>query len=182
MEGLRKARLLALGISLAVFGCSRNSDETHDLKGTFYPLDLALTCDQSTPSPLRSEYPVHDVENAVGTDCIERNSGVNAVTISEVDIHRDNVFRDPVYEIHFHIDQKDWGRVDAMMSKAMRSHRFLAEIVNGAVVARAVVMNLPPEGVIEMGGYDSAKEAEVMASRFEVPRARESGAKGGTIN
>lgn len=182
MEGIRKARLLVLGISLAVSGCSRSSDETHDLKVAFYPLDLALTCDQSTPSPLRSGYPVHDVENAVGTACIERNSGVNAVTISKIDIHRDNAFRDPVYEIHFQIDQKDWERVDAVMRKATQSHRFLAEIVHGAVVARASVITPPQAGVIEIGGYDSVEEAEVMASRFEVPRARESGAKGGTIN
>jgi len=182
MEGLRKARLLVLGISVAAFGCSRSSDETHDLKAAYYPLDLALTCDQSTPSPLRSEHPVHDMENAFGTSCTERDSGVNAVTISEIDIHRNAAFRDTVYEIHLHIDQKDWRRVDATMSKAMQSRRILAYVVNGAVVAHAVVMGVTHDGDIEMGGYDSVKEAEVMASRFEIPRARKSGAKGGIVN
>jgi hypothetical protein len=180
VEGLKKARLLVLGISLAVLGCSSKSNDTHKLKATFYPLDLALTCDESTPSPLRSEYPAHDAEKVVGTACIERNSGVNAVTISAIAINRDDAFRDPVYEIILHFDPKDWRRVDATMRKALQSRRSLAYMVQGGVIARAFVMSLTQEGVIYMGGYDSVREAEAMASRFEIPR--ESGPKSGMVN
>lgn len=101
---------------------------------------------------------MHDMENAFGTSCIERDSGVNAVTISEIDIHRNAAFRDPVYEIHLHINQKDWRRVDATMSKAMRSRRILALMVNGAVVAHAGVMGVMQDGDIEMGGTTASRK------------------------
>jgi hypothetical protein len=167
-------RKLAFTIALTpmiwlLTSCSRNADGAHDLKGTFYPLDLALTCDQSTPSPVRSEYPARDSENAVGTICIERNSGTIALSISKIDIHRDEAFHDPVYEVQFHIDQKDRQRMEAAMSKAVQTHRMIAFVVHGAVVAQAAVMDPPKDGVIMMGGYDNVKEAGIVAARFKAP-------------
>ncbi|GAB3784501.1 hypothetical protein [Dyella agri] len=179
--GMRKqAFTVAMGLMICLLiGCGRDVGMAHDSTVTFYPLGLELVCDQSTPSPLRTDYPVRDVENAVGTDCIERNSGADALTISEGNIYRNKAFSEPLYEIHFHIDRKDWKRVDAVMSKAMQTRRSLAFIVNGSIVARAFVTSVPKEGVIEMGGYGSVKEAEVVVSRFEVSRAGERVAKGG---
>ena len=66
---------LAILVTSLLTGCGREHDGTLDIKGAFHPLDLALTCDQSTPSPVRSQFPARDSENAFGTVCIERNSG-----------------------------------------------------------------------------------------------------------
>ncbi len=150
-------------------GCHRGADGSLDPKGTFYPLDLALACDQSTPSPSRSEYPARDVANADGNVCVERNSGTDSLNISKIEILEDPALREPVYEVQFHVDRKDQGRMEKCMAKAMRSHRALTYIVHGSVVAQAFVMGPPENGVITMGGYDSVDEARVVAERFEEP-------------
>lgn len=152
--------------------CGRGGDGAHDLQGRLYPLDLALTCNQSTPSPLRSDYPASDFGSGLGKACVERHSGADALRISKIDIHRDKAFRDPVYEVQLHIDPKDRKRMEKAMSKAVRSRRTLALMVHGVVVARALVTNLPRNGVIMMGGYLSVKEAEAIGARFEAPTPR----------
>lgn len=156
-------------MALLLNGCGRVGDAPHDLKGPFYPLDLALTCDESTPSPLRSDFPERDSGTAVGDVCIERNSGASALGITKIDIHRVEAFRAPVYEIWLHIDRKDQRRMEKAMGRAIRPRRFLAYMVHGQVVAQALVADIPKDGVIMMGGYDSVREAEMFGARFEVP-------------
>jgi hypothetical protein len=149
--------------------CNRGADGSSDLKGRLYPLDLAMACDQSTPSPVRSEYPERDSENAYGSVCVERNSVANSLSLSKIGIHRDEAFREPVYEIQLHIDRKDQRRMEEGMIKAVRSRRPVVFVVHGSVVARAFATGLPKDGVITMGGYDSVDEAKKAATRFELP-------------
>ena len=163
--------VLVCMIALLV-GCHRGAGGSLELKGTFSPFDLALACDESTPFPLRSEYPARDGANADGNVCVERNSGANSLNISKIEICKDPAFREPVYEIQFHMDRNDQARMERSMTKAMQPHRTLVYVVRGAVVARAVVTGLPENGVVSMGGYESVAEAEVVAKRFEVPVPR----------
>lgn len=149
--------------------CNRAADGSHDLKGSFYPLDLLLVCDDSTPSPLKTEYAARDSGNAYGNVCVERNSVANAVNLVKIDIHRDGAFRDPVYEVQLYVDPKDQGRMEAGMIKAIRSHRSLSFVSNGSVVAQAFLMGLPKDGVISMGGFSSVDDAKAAAVRFEAP-------------
>jgi len=149
--------------------CSRGAGASHDLKGAFYPLDLVLVCDQSTPSPLRSEYPARDSVNAYGNVCVERNSVANALNLSKIEIHRDEAFREPVYEIQLHVDRKDQGRMEKGLIEAIRSHRTLVFVVHGSVIAQASLINLPKDGLITMGGYSSVVDAKTIAARFEMP-------------
>jgi hypothetical protein len=149
--------------------CNRGADGSGDLKGMLYPLDLAMACDQSTPPPVRSEYPERDSENAYGSVCVERNSVANSLSLSKIGIHRDEAFREPVYEIQLHIDRKDQRRMEEGMIKAVRSRRPVVFVVHGSVVARAFATDLPKDGVITMGGYDSVDEAKAAAARFELP-------------
>lgn len=74
-------------------GCNRGADGSLDLKGTFYSLGLALVCDQSMPFPLRSEYPARDDVNAHGDVCVERNSGANSLSLTKINIHKDEAFQ-----------------------------------------------------------------------------------------
>ena len=149
--------------------CNRGGDGSRDLKGTFYPLDLALACDKSTPSPLRSEYPARDSVNAYGNVCVERNSVANSLNLSKIKIHRDEAFREPVYEIQLHVESKDLGRMEKGLIEAIRLHRTLVFVVHGSVVAQASLMDLPKDGVITMGGYSSVDDAKTAAARFEMP-------------
>jgi hypothetical protein len=154
---------------LLLASCNRGADGSSDLKGTLYPLDLAVACDQSTPSPVRSEYPERDSANAYGSVCVERNSVANSLSLSKIEIHRDEAFREPVYEIQIQVDQKDQRRMEEGMIKAVRSRRPVVFVVHGSVVAQAFVMELPKDGVISMGGYSSVDEAKTAAARFELP-------------
>jgi hypothetical protein len=149
--------------------CGQGADGSHDRKNVFYPLDLALACDQSTPTPLRNQYPVRDSDGAFGNECAERDAGVAALSIARIEIRQNERFREPLYEVWLRIDGKDQKRLLAFMSKAVQSHRMLLFVVHGAVVSRASVMGLPPDGVITLGGYTSVEEAEAAAARFGAP-------------
>jgi hypothetical protein len=136
------------------------------VKGTFYPVDLALTCDESTPIPVRNEYLARDSENAFGNACVERNSGATGLSISKIDIIQDKAFREPIYEVRIHVDQRDQRRLYATMLKAARLRRTLAFVVHEAVVSQGLVTDAPKDGVIMIGGFGSVKEAEAVAARF----------------
>ena len=55
------------------------------------------------------------------------------------------------------------------MIKAVQSRRLLGVVSHGSVVARALVMDLPKDGVISLGGFGSVDAAKAAAARFEVP-------------
>ena len=149
--------------------CNRVADESPVLKGPFYALDFDLVFDDSTPDPLKTECAARDSENAYGNVCVERNSVANAVNLTNIDMHRDDAFRDPVYEVQLHVAPKDQRRMEMGMIKAVQSRRLLGVVSNGSVVARALVMDLPKDGVISLGGFGSVDAAKAAAARVEVP-------------
>jgi hypothetical protein len=163
--------LILMSATWLLSGCGRESGGAHPLNGAFYPLDLALICDQSTPSPLRNERPARDGDTAFGNICVERDSGPSALRITNIDIYKEQNFDPPIYEVRLFIGDKDRNLMEKAASEALHSRRPLAFMVHGSVVAQAAVMGLPKSGMIVVGGFGSAKEANAMAARFEISPA-----------
>ncbi|AND68943.1 hypothetical protein ATSB10_14890 [Dyella thiooxydans] len=99
--------------------------------------------------------------------------GADALQVTQIDIERNAAFEEPVYELKIRIDPKSQTRLDASMRRAMDAHRALAFLVNGSVVFQTLVMGLPKDGVISLGGFSSKQEAEAAAAPFKAPPSRQ---------